>query len=140
MDRHFVGWRERVSLPEWGIESIVAKVDSGALTSSIHIENLEELPEGRIRFDVVLSRSEHHQRVSVEAVCLKMRRVRSSNGHVSVRPLVETTMRMGSVTKKIQLTLVGREKMKSRMLVGRQALSDDFAVVCDQAFIAGKPR
>lgn len=135
-----MGWRERVSLPEWGIEGIVAKIDTGALTSSIHIENLEELPEGRIRFDVVLSRSEHHQRVRVEALCLKMRRVRSSNGHVSVRPLVETTLVMGTVTKRIQLTLVGREKMKSRMLVGRQALSNDFAVVCDQTFIAGSPQ
>jgi hypothetical protein len=128
-----------VSLPEWGIDIITAKIDTGALTSSIHIEGLEELGGSRIRFDVVLSLAQKHRRVTVEEECLRMRRVRSSNGEVTIRPLVETLLRIGPIEKPIQLTLIGREMMKSRMLIGRQALSNDFAVLCDQAFLAGAP-
>ena len=48
-----IGWTEYVDLPEWGITRVRAKVDTGARSSALHVENIKELPRGRIRFDVV---------------------------------------------------------------------------------------
>ena len=51
-----IGWTELVDLPEWGIKDLRAKVDTGARTSALHVENIEELPRGYVRFDVILHR------------------------------------------------------------------------------------
>ena len=48
-----IGWRERVDLPEWGLSSVHAKVDTGARTSVIDVAQFEHLENGRVRFEVV---------------------------------------------------------------------------------------
>jgi hypothetical protein len=51
------GWREHVALPEWGIPKLRAKLDTGARTSALHVEDYEELapvdPAGRPSVDAV---------------------------------------------------------------------------------------
>ena len=54
--RILIGWNEYVDIPEWGIERLRAKIDTGAWSSALHVENIEELPRGRVCFDVVLHR------------------------------------------------------------------------------------
>ena len=49
-----VGRSEYVAFPEWGIAGLHAKIDTGARTSALHVEDLEVLPDGRVRFHVML--------------------------------------------------------------------------------------
>ena len=37
-----VGWREWVALPQFGLPTVRTKIDSGARTSSLRVEALEE--------------------------------------------------------------------------------------------------
>jgi hypothetical protein len=49
--------------------------------------------------------------------------------------VVETTLRLGGIEKKIEVSLVDRGPMLCRMLVGRTALAGDFIVAPDKAYL-----
>ncbi|MBS1713968.1 MAG: ATP-dependent zinc protease [Armatimonadetes bacterium] len=133
-----VGWREYVSLPDWGITDLRAKIDTGARTSAIHVEDLDDLGNDRIRFDVVLSRLSRHKRVTVEATAVRRSHVRSSNGDIRERYFVRTVLRIGPIVKTVEVSLVNRDNMNVRMLVGRSALDGSFTVDPELSYVQGK--
>lgn len=117
-----------VSLPAWGIESLRAKIDTGARTSAIHVENLVENADSTITFDVVLDRKHAHKHVKVTTPFTRISRVRSSNGEPQARYFVRTELRIGEKTQEVEISLVKRDNMKVRMLIGRTALGTEFLV------------
>lgn len=138
MGKTLIGWREYVSLPEWGVWGLRAKIDTGAHTSAIHVENLECVDDTRIRFDVVLDRRHKHRHVPVEATIVRISHVKSSNGENLPRYFVRTKLMLGEVDKEIEVSLVNRDNMKVRMLIGRTALGEDFLVDANRAHVTGK--
>lgn len=124
-----IGWREFVALPDWEIDRMLAKSDTGARSSAIDARNIEPVGEGQVRFDVVLRRKGGKlvTRTITAPICGETR-VRSSNGIVTQRYKVRTRLRIGEVEKEIELSLVNRKHMLCRMLLGRSALGQDFLV------------
>jgi hypothetical protein len=118
-----VGWRERVSFPEWGLKRIRAKVDSGARTSAIDVANIEELPDGRIRFEVVSRIRPERKTQWVEATPVRISTVKPSHGDAQQRYVCMTTVRVGNIEREIEVSLVCRSGMLCRMLLGRTALA-----------------
>lgn len=135
-----IGWIEFVDLPDWGVHDLRAKVDTGARTSALHVENIEELPRGYVRFDVVLHREKRDRRVHVRAKVSRRGRVRSSTGHQTERIFVKTTLVIGPITKRIEVSLVDREKMIHRMLLGREALKGPIVIDVDRRMVLKKKR
>ena len=123
-----IGSAEFVDLPKWGIVGLRGKIDTGARTSALHVSNIHEVGNGRVRFDVRLHRRKVDRTVHVEAKILRRGRVRPSNGDVQTRLFVATTLRIGETEHEIELSLVDRENMIFRMLVGRTALGHSFLV------------
>ena len=123
-----IGWKEWVSLPEWGIHHLSAKSDTGASGSAIDVARVRELGEGRVRFDVILDRGERTRTQTVEADILGRVKIRSSNGARAERFRVRTTVRIGGIEKKADFTLVCRRRMIHRVLLGRTFLDRDFLV------------
>ncbi len=64
------------------------------------------------------------------------RRIKSSNGQVETRYVIETAFELGSETRKCQLTLSDRSTMKFPVLVGERLLSQGFLVDTSAEFIA----
>ncbi len=133
-----IGWTEYVDLPDWNIARLKAKVDTGARTSALHVESVEKQEDGTVCFQVILNRNDPEDRVKVHAPILKEGRVRSSNGKYSQRYFVKTRIRIGTVEKEIEISLVSREKMIYRMLLGRKALEKDFIVDVSKRELVGK--
>lgn len=142
MDKTTLGWREWISLPELGIEAVKAKVDSGARSSALHTFELETFSENgiaRVRFSI----HPYQHDASVVKTCvaelLDERNVTDSGGHTELRPVISTTLRLGGVTKKIEITLTNRENMKFRMLLGRTAMTGDFLIDPQRSYLLGAP-
>lgn len=140
-DLAVVGWREWSSLPELGIERIKVKVDTGARTSALHAFDVEELErdgEPWLRFRVHPLQRNAHTTVEAEARLIDRREVRSSTGRVTLRPVIRTRVVLGAESWPIEVTLVRRDLMGFRMLLGRQALRKRFVVDPNRSFLMGK--
>lgn len=116
-----VGWREFLALPDWGIRRIKAKIDTGARTSAVHVENLKLLPENQVSFDVVV-RESPHRTVSVTTSIHRYSQVRPSFDKLERRPVVLARVQIGTLEHEIELALVSRQGMLCRMLLGRRGL------------------
>jgi hypothetical protein len=126
-----LGWREWVALPDLGVARIKAKVDTGARSSAIHafdVEYFEQDGKQLVRF--VLHPRQQNTKVTInaQAEVLEYRSVRSSTGHVTERPVIVTEVSLFGKQWPVELTLVNRDDMGFRMLLGRQALRRRFTV------------
>lgn len=136
--RTLIGIAERIDLPEWGVRRLRVKIDTGARTSALHVDGVEELEGDRVRFWVILDRK-RGRRVQVEAPLARTARVRSSSGRAEKRYFVVTRMVLGGVEKEIELSLAAREPMIFRMLLGRTALTHDFLVDPSRRYLTSPP-
>lgn len=135
MSRIELGWKEHVAFPDWGIPKVVAKVDTGARSSALHVENIQEINDRELSFDVVIGRRNKLRRIPVTAPLVRMAMIRSSTGPLRKRMLVEAKIQVGGVEKMIEVSLVSRPHHVCRMLLGRTALADDFVVVPDETHL-----
>ena len=123
-----VGWREYISLPDWGVKKLLAKIDTGANTSALDVSSLEELPHNRVRFVIRKSRQYVHRTQIVTARIVRRTTIKPSSGKQQERLVVQTDVKIGTVVKPIEISLVCRRNMICRMLIGRAALARDFIV------------
>ena len=137
---NIIGWREYISLPDWGVDRIIAKADTGARSSAVDVADIEELPGGRVRFAIALSRRNRDRTVEVETDIHRRLRVRSSNGQTAERLSVRTTLQVGDLRKpNVEFSLVCRRHMLCRALLGRTALGDEFLVDSLHKFLFDTP-
>ena len=134
-----IGVAEYVDFPDWGIRTLSARVDTGAQTSALHVENIELLSGSRVRFDVRLRRDDPEARVTIETKVSRRTAVRSSSGQTAARLFVKAHVRLGGREQQIEVGLVDRRHMLYRMLLGRSALERRFLVDVTKRYALGAP-
>ena len=137
-----IGWREYVSLPEFDLPIIRAKIDTGAASSSIHATCIEYFQEGdrqMVRFQIHPYQRNIHDTVTIVAPLVEHRTIKSSNGQKQNRPVIKTSIQLGEQRWRIKLNLTNRSLMGYRMLIGRQALRKRFLVDVDKSFLQNHP-
>ncbi|HEX2875675.1 MAG TPA: RimK/LysX family protein [Polyangiaceae bacterium] len=132
-----IGVAEYVDFPDWGVKSLRARVDTGARTSALHVENVRLLAGSRVRFDVRLRRDDPSARVTVETKLSRRAPVRSSTGQTEARLFVKAHVRLGGREQQIEVGLVDRRHMLYRMLLGRSALERKFLVDVSRRYALG---
>lgn len=120
-----IGWSEWCALPELGIASIKAKIDTGAKTSAIHAYSITAYQlrnKHFVRFNIHPLPKRDDITISCNAEVIDQRHVMSSNGHIENRYVITTPIRLGEQEWNIELTLSNRDPLRFRMLLGREAL------------------
>ena len=137
-----LGWEEWLALPDLGLPAIKAKIDTGARTSALHADSIERFSDeaGRnmVRFTIRPSPERPRLKRVCEAVIVDEREVTSSNGQTETRLVIASDMVIGTVRKRIQITLTNRQAMSYRMLLGRSAIGDDTLVAPNKSFLQGE--
>ena len=135
-----VGWREWVSLPDLGLPTLKAKIDTGARTSCLHAVAVERLEHQRVRFHVYPHQHDTDIIVTAEADLVDERQVRSSSGEAELRPVVRTTLVLGGQRIDAEFTLTDRALLGFRILLGREALRQRFVVDPGSSYRCGGGR
>jgi len=138
-----VGWREWVSLPALGVRRIKAKIDTGARSSALHAFDIEVVRRGGgayVRFVLHPLQRSLKRSVAAEVPLLGERQVKSSNGLVSRRPVIRTVIELLGERREVELTLVARDEMGFRLLLGREAIRNGFLVDPGRSYLGGRPK
>lgn len=135
-----LGWREWVDLPELGLESIKAKVDTGARTSALHAFEVSQFDDDgrrRVEFRMHPRQRDNETVVVCQADVIDERVVRDSGGHTEKRWVIETPVTIGDHTWPIEMTLTSRDDMLFRMLLGRTAMRKRVVVDPAGSYLVG---
>ncbi|SLN53931.1 30S ribosomal protein S6--L-glutamate ligase [Roseisalinus antarcticus] len=134
-----LGWEEWLGLPDLGLPTLKAKVDTGARTSALHAFDIETFGTARapkVRFAIHPLPGRDDLSITCSAPIVDRREVTSSNGETELRFVIETTIDVGEGESwPIEITLTDRGDMRSRMLLGRQALREDCVVAPSERFL-----
>jgi hypothetical protein len=136
-----VGWREWVFLPQFSSTKINAKIDTGASTSALHAEDISFVKRKgvkMVRFQIFPNQRSRVGATWVEAEYVEKRKVRSSVGHETLRPVVKTEIEVGDDRFQVEITLINRGMMGFRMLIGRAALKGRYLVDSGASYVATK--
>lgn len=124
--KKLVGAIELCDLPELEISQLNVRVDTGAATSSLHVDNIEEFDkqgETWIRFDIHPDIHNVERVVRREALVVAQKQVKSSTATREKRYVIDTPIIMDDMRWTIQLTLTDRSEMTYLMLLGREAMN-----------------
>ncbi len=138
-----IGALEWVALPELGVRRIRARVDTGAASSALHVENIHRFRrKGRsfVRFQVVIGIARNWRRLQCEAPLAGTRLVRNTSGKSQMRPVIRTALVVGGSTQSIEITLSNRERMRYRMLLGRSGIPLGWLVNPARVYLQRQPQ
>ncbi len=137
-NKQLVGVTELCDLPDFHIQNLHVRVDTGAKTSSLHVDNIQEYQEdGKlwVSFDI------HPDYHNVDYIVRKsskvrdIRTIKSSNGTKEKRYVIDTIIEMGTQQWPIELTLTDRSGMTYLMLLGREAMMGRLIVDPEQEYL-----
>lgn len=131
MKKLVIGSLEKCDLPQLGIEELHIRVDTGAKTSSLHVDNIEEFTKDDamwIAFDIHPDVYNTDEVIRKKAKVVDIKKVKSSTATKQRRYVIHTKITMANKSWTIRLTLTDRSKMTYRMLLGREAMKGRFVV------------
>ena len=134
-----IGRLETISLPELAISDIQVRVDTGAKTSSLHVDNIVKFKKNgkiMVKFDLHPDVYNVEEIVSCESPIHDIRRVKSSNGTSEQRYVILTEVQLGDINWSIEITLTDRSDMSYLMLFGREAIGKRFLVDPSKVFVS----
>ena len=118
------GWQEKVKVGDM-VDSMVAKLDTGATTSSLHAEKQQIFErDGKkwVKFVVTDPNSPDAKRYDMEAPLARTVLIKEPGGESVRRNVVRLTFQLGERSIKAEFTLNNRNNMTCPVLIGRSTI------------------
>jgi hypothetical protein len=116
---------EKVDFPLFGVKGAVAKIDTGAYSGALHATRIKVTRVDGVR---LLHFSPHRgKRTTLDK--FRMQHVKSSDGAVEKRYVVDTTVTIRGKDYPISITLSDRTGMRRKVLIGRKFLRQQGFIV-----------
>jgi hypothetical protein len=132
------GWREWVLVGNLQMK-LAAKLDTGALTSSIHAEEKELFErDGKkwVRFIVTDPGEKNSPRTRIEAPLVRIAHIKDPGGKSEAREVVRLNFTIGERKLRADFTLNNRSNMLSPVLIGRTTIKELGWVDPSRAYLA----
>lgn len=132
------GWREMVKIGDLELK-LAAKLDTGALTSSIHAEEKELFErDGKkwVRFIVTDPGEKNSPRNRIEAPLVRIALIKEPGGKSEAREVVRLNFTIGERKLRADFTLNNRSNMLSPVLIGRTTIKEIGWVDPSRAYLA----
>lgn len=133
-----IGSLETCHLPELGINHLEIRVDTGAKTSSLHVDNIKRHKHNGkpfVQFDIHPDIYHIDTLVTCNTPICDIRRIKSSNGESQERYVIKTLIELGGKSWPIEITLTDRSDMSYLMLFGREGMGNKVLVDPSQTFL-----
>jgi hypothetical protein len=137
-----IGRTTRVSLPEFDVHGILAKVDTGAYTSALHCSQIKGFTKDGVAYvSFHMFDPAHHQYEKKERIheISGETTVQNSFGNKEKRYKIKTVLRRGKKDFKIEFTLANRSTHRVPILLGRKFVKHNKFVV-DVSLRASQPK
>lgn len=134
-----IGRKEKVNLAEFEILGLIAKIDTGAYTSSIHCSRIREVNtkngEKRLYFKLLDPSYPKYQEKKYSTKKYSQKLVKSSNGKSELRYVIETEIQIGDNIFIAEFTLSNRKDMKYPILIGRKLIKHKYLVDVSKVYL-----
>jgi hypothetical protein len=136
--KQVIGSKELISIIDLELFDLDAKVDTGADSNALHCDQIEIDENNMVHFTLLDEvHSAYHGR-HIERPLYKIKKVRSSNGELQLRPSIKVEVEFFGKKYKSIISLTSRTDMKYPMLIGRRFLSGRFLVDVSQEYLSKK--
>lgn len=126
-----LGRNERISLPEFGLFGVDAKIDTGAYGCSLHCNLIEVVTvngEKMLRVIPLRAKDNAYQGKALLFPYTKKKKVKNSMGGEEERYVIKTKVKIFDREIDTIFSLTDRSRMKFPVLLGRQFLKGRFVV------------
>lgn len=130
-DYKIIGRAEWCSLFGLNIPAILARIDSGAKTSSLQATDIvliKQDNEDWVRFVVNPLQKNTELKIKCKAKVIGKRSVKGSFGISEDRFIIRTPITIADDTFDIEFSLANRNSMAFRMLLGREAMMGNYLI------------
>ena len=124
---NILGRYDRVDLPELGLYSIHAKVDTGAYTSSLHCHRAT-VTDGVLEFILLDEKHPEFTGLKFTFSDFEERDIKNSFGEVERRFVITTTLKIFNEDITTEFSLGNRGSLKFPILIGRKILRNRFLI------------
>jgi hypothetical protein len=135
-NKKIIGSVEIISILDLELFDLDAKIDTGADSNALHCDDIYVDKDNFVHFKLVdeVHASYHDKEMIIPLY--KLKRVRSSNGKLQLRPSIKVDVLFFGKKYKAVISLTNRSDMKYPMLIGRKFLSGRFLVDVSKEYLA----